>query len=123
MLRLVKIFLKAQFGCAPGIVRTRVGFAGGTKESPTYRSLGDHTETVELEWDPELTTYASLLDIFWNNHDPTSVCSRQYMSAIFYHSEEQRNEAERSMKVAQENNRKNITTLILPAKEFYNAEQ
>ena len=115
--------LKAQFGCAPGIVRTRVGFAGGTKESPTYRSLGDHTETVELEWDPAVTSYAQLLDIFWNNHDPTSSCSRQYMSAIFYHSEEQKSEAEKSMRVAQENNRRNITTLILPAKEFYNAEQ
>ena len=65
----------------------------------------------------------TLLDIFWNNHDPTTSCSRQYMSAIFYHSEEQRSEAEKSMKVAQENNRRNITTLILPAKEFYNAEQ
>ena len=116
-------FLQAQFGCAPGIVRTRVGFAGGTKESPTYRSLGDHTETVELEWDPAVTSYKKLLDIFWNNHDPTTSCSRQYMSAIFYHSEEQRGEAEKSMKVAQENNRRNITTLILPAKEFYNAEQ
>ena len=116
-------FLQAQFGCAPGIVRTRVGFAGGTKESPTYRSLGDHTETVELEGDPAVTSYKNLLDIFWNNHDPTTSCSRQYMSAIFYHSEEQRSEAEKSMKVAQENNRKNITTLIFPAKEFYNAEQ
>jgi len=99
-----------------------VGFAGGTKESPTYRSLGEHTETVELDWDPAVTSYKNLLDIFWNNHDPTTSCSRQYMSAIFYHSEEQRSEAEKSMKVAQENNRRNITTLILPAKEFYNAE-
>ena len=48
---------QAQFGCAPGIYRTRVGFAGGTKEAPTYRSLGDHTETVELEFDPEVTSY------------------------------------------------------------------
>ena len=49
--------LQAQFGCAPGVVRTRVGFAGGTKENPTYRSLGDHTETVLIEYDPELTSY------------------------------------------------------------------
>ena len=70
-----------------------------------------------------MTCFSDLLDIFWNNHDPTTSCSRQYMSAIFYHSEEQRLEAERSMKVAQESNRRNITTLILPAKEFYNAEK
>ena len=49
--------LKAQFGCAPGILRTRVGFAGGTKENPTYRSLGDHTETVLLEFDADETNY------------------------------------------------------------------
>jgi len=103
-------------------VRTRVGFAGGTKENPTYRSLGDHTETVLLEYDPDQTSYSNLLEIFWNNHDPTTMCSRQYMSVIFYHNQQQQKMAEESMKEAQKNFRSNITTLILPAAEFYNAE-
>jgi len=100
-----------------------VGFAGGTKEAPTYRSLGDHTETVELEFDPEVTSYSDLLDMFWSNHDPTTLCSRQYMSAIFYHSDQQLALAQESLKEAQLSNRSPITTLILPAKEFYNAEK
>ena len=47
-------FPEAQFGAAKGVLRTRVGYAGGTKPSPTYYSLGDHTETVELDYDPEV---------------------------------------------------------------------
>ena len=56
-----KYFPQAQYGCAPGVVRTRVGFTGGTKVAPTYRSLGDHTETVELEYDVDRTSYRLLL--------------------------------------------------------------
>ena len=47
-------FPEAQFGATKGVLRTRVGYAGGTKPSPTYYSLGDHTETVELDYDPEV---------------------------------------------------------------------
>lgn len=104
------------------MVRTRVGFTGGTKIQPTYRSLGDHTETVELEYDTEKTSYSDLLDIFWNNHDPTIMCSRQYMSVIFYHDEQQKKLAEESLKSAQSENKSSITTQILPAETFYNAE-
>jgi len=99
-----------------------VGFTGGTKLNPTYRSLGDHTETVELEYDTERTSYSDLLDIFWNNHDPTIMCSRQYMSVIFYHDDQQKKLAEDSLKSAQAENRSNITTQLLPAETFYNAE-
>jgi len=116
-------FPEAQFGCASGILRTRVGFAGGSKENPTYRSLGDHTETVLLEYDADQTSYSDLLDIFWANHDPTVMCSRQYMSAIFYHSDQQKALAEKSMAESQNKFRKQITTLILPAEEFYDAEK
>jgi len=112
---------KASFGMS-GILRTRVGFAGGSKENPTYRSLGDHTETVLLEYDADVTSYSDLLDIFWANHDPTTMCSRQYMSAIFYHSDQQKAQAEKSMEDSQNKFRKQITTIILPAGEFYDAE-
>jgi len=90
--------------------------------APTYRSLGDHTETVELEYDVDRTSYSDLLDIFWNNHDPTIMCSRQYMSVIFYHDDQQKKLAEDSLKSAQSENKSNITTQILPAETFYNAE-
>merc|ERR1712026_93144 len=83
-------FPEAQFGSTKGIIRTRVGYAGGSKVNPSYYSLGDHTETVDLDYDPNVTDYAELLNIFWNNHDPCTKQKRQYMSAIFYHDEEQK---------------------------------
>lgn len=115
-------FPEAQFGCAPGVIRTRVGFSGGTKINPTYRSLGDHTETTEVVYDPTKNSYSNLLKMFWKNHDATSKCTRQYMSAVFYHNEEQKRLAEESLKVAQENSSKKIQTQILKATTFYVAE-
>jgi len=113
-------FPEAQFGCVRGVIRTRVGFSGGSTPCPTYRTIGDHTETVDIEYDPSKISYSELLDIFWQNHDPTSSCSRQYMSAIFYHGEEQHDLANKTLQ--QESKTKNIATVIAPAKEFYNAE-
>jgi peptide-methionine (S)-S-oxide reductase len=79
------------------VVRTRVGYAGGTKQSPTYRNLGDHAETIQVDYDPEKITYPELLDAFWTGHDPTyRNWSRQYASIIFVHNDEQRRLAEES---------------------------
>ena len=62
--------------------------------SPTYHKIGDHTETVQLDYDPNLISYDELLDIFWNSHDPTrSSRPGQYMKAVFYHNEQQRLQA------------------------------
>jgi peptide-methionine (S)-S-oxide reductase len=106
-----------------GVLRTRVGYTGGTKENPTYHHLGDHTETVEMDFDRRIISYEDLLKVFWQNHDPHSrPWSRQYMSAIFYHNEEQKKlamaslERERSMKAS------GVFTEILPASRFYSAE-
>ena len=67
------------------MVRTRVGYTGGTDDSPTYERLGDHTESVEIEYDPSRLSYQELLDIFWASHTPTlEPYARQYMPAIFY---------------------------------------
>ena len=101
----------------------RVGYAGGSKKNPSYYSLGDHTETVEVDYDPNETNYEEMLSMFWNNHNPTVKCKRQYMSAIFYHDEEQKNLAEKTMKEVKPDFKAPITTLILPAKEFYDAEE
>ncbi|XP_046361260.2 peptide methionine sulfoxide reductase-like [Haliotis rufescens] len=84
--------------------------------------MGDHTETVEVVFDPELTSFRALLGMFWKNHDPTSSHSRQYMSAIFYHDEEQRKMAELTMKEQQSSRARPIATVITKAKTFYNAE-
>ena len=74
-----------------GVVRTRVGYSGGQRKDPTYRSIGDHSETIQIDYDPARTSYKKLLFIFWQSHDPTHhAWSRQYMSAIFYQNEEQR---------------------------------
>ena len=106
-----------------GVVRTRVGYAGGTKKSPAYHSLGDHTETIQIDFDPEKITYEKLLNIFWASHDPTSrPWSRQYKAVIFHHDEEQRNLAVATKDRLEEKLGARIHTEILPYPEFYQAE-
>jgi len=83
--------------------------------------MGDHTETVDIDFDPEVTNYGDLLKMFWKNHDPTAKCTRQYMSAIFYHDEEQKAMAESTMEEAKKSGKK-IQTLILPVGKFTDAE-
>jgi len=115
-------FPEAQYGCAPGVVRSKVGYTGGTTKFPTYRNLGDHTETVQIEFDPSKTSFEELLVMFWKNHDPTAVNKPQYMSAIFCHDDEQLETAKKSMELAKKSFRKPITTKILRAETFYDAE-
>jgi peptide-methionine (S)-S-oxide reductase len=104
------------------VIRTRVGYAGGTKENPTYRDLGDHSETIQIEYDPTQISYEELLDVFWNTHTPTSrPWSRQYASIVFYHDEAQRELALKT-KEQQEAKRGTIFTQIVPAGTFYPAE-
>ena len=84
---------------------------------------GDHTETVEIIFDPKVTSYTKMLELFWENHDPTRCASRQYMSAIFYHDETQRRLAEESKERRQAQLAKTIVTKIAEAETFYNAEE
>jgi hypothetical protein len=75
----------ARFGHLSGVIRTRVGFSGGTTPSPTYRNIGNHTETLEIDFDPTIISYEEILDIFWKNHNPLRVNDykgRQYMSLL-----------------------------------------
>ena len=72
------------------MIRTRVGYAGGRTEHPTYRRIGDHTETVQVDYDPTRVTYAQLLEVFWASHNPRSQSWRtQYRNVIFYQDEAQ----------------------------------
>ncbi len=106
------------------MIRTRVGYSGGEKINPTYYDIGEHSETVQIDYDPTRITYQELLDVFWDSHHPTIQSrSRQYWSIIFYHDEEQQRLAEESKK--REEARlpdETIYTHILPASEFYLAE-
>ncbi len=105
------------------MVSTVVGYAGGTKDNPTYTSLGDHTETIRIEYDPSVISYRDLLDVFWYGHRPTSrPLSHQYMSIIFYHDEEQRRLAEASRDKLKAETGLEIFTQTIPAAGFYPAE-
>lgn len=84
---------------------------------------GDHTETIELTFDPRVTTYSRMLELFWENHDPTRCASRQYMSAVFYHDETQRKLAEAGLAERQKQLSKKIVTKIAKAETFYDAEK
>lgn len=113
----------ARFGQLSGVVRTRVGYAGGTTSNPTYHSIGDHSEAIEITYDPSIITYNDLLQLFWASHSPTSKpYSRQYMSLILYVNEEQQRLAEDSRNAQQRGIDDAIYTEIVPLEQFYQAE-
>ncbi len=123
------------FRQTPGVTDTAVGYEGGTLENPTYRDVctgrTGHAEVVQVTFDPALVSYDTLLDIFWANHDPTTLNRQgpdhgtQYRSAIFYHSPEQQTTAEASKEKwsASGRFRRPIVTEVVPAQSFYLAEE
>ncbi len=126
--------VEAAFRQVPGVQATAVGYEGGTLESPTYRDVctdtTGHAEVVEVEFDPAQVTYETLLNVFWENHNPTTLNSQgpdhgtQYRSAIFTHSPEQQAVAEASKAAWDKSGRfkRPIVTEIVPAQTFYVAE-
>jgi methionine-S-sulfoxide reductase len=105
------------------VIRTRSGYSGGTTENPTYEHIGDHSETVQIDYDPTRISYEELLEIFWNSHNPAAEpWSKQYRSAIFYHNEEQKRLALESKAREEARIEQPIHTAIIPASEFYLAE-
>ncbi|MGA9173405.1 MAG: peptide-methionine (S)-S-oxide reductase MsrA [Thermoactinomyces sp.] len=123
------------FRKVPGVTKTEVGYMGGTLENPTYEDVctdrTGHAEVVQIEYDPEQVSYSDLLDVFWNNHNPTTLnrqgpdVGTQYRSVIFYYTEEQRQLAEASKEKMDKSGRwKNpIVTEITPASTFWRAEE
>jgi len=121
------------FRQTPGIIDTTVGYSGGTTKNPTYREVCSkrtgHAEVVQLTFDPDVIGYSQLLDIFWNNHNPTTPDRQgpdigpQYRSVIFYHSETQKKEAEASMTRKQAQLTRPIVTQLVPVCPFYRAEE
>jgi peptide-methionine (S)-S-oxide reductase len=117
-----------------GVLSTSVGYAGGTQENPTYQDVctdkTGHAEVLELEFDPSQVSYDQLLEVFWSNHNPTTLnrqgpdVGTQYRSVIFYHSPEQKLAAAASKEKVEKSGRFNraIVTQIEPASKFWRAE-
>jgi methionine-S-sulfoxide reductase len=105
------------------VIRTRVGYAGGLKDHPDYGNIGDHTETVQVDYDPKRITYNDLLDIFWESHTPTARSRpRQYMHAVFYHDERQRQQAMDSKAAVADRIGRGVSTEVVPLRTFTMAE-
>jgi peptide-methionine (S)-S-oxide reductase len=106
------------------VIRTRVGYAGGTYPGPTYYNLGDHSETIQIDYDPTRISYQGLLDVFWDSHNPDiRPWSRQYAYIIFYHNEEQKQAAEASRDHEAARLGVPIYTEIVPYSKFTLAEE
>lgn len=105
------------------MIRTRVGYTGGTLKNPSYYRLGDHTETFQVDYDPAKTSYEKLLEVYWTvpNHCATPN-SRQYMSAIFYANDAQKKLALESREKAIAKSKPRLPIFVLPLREFYFAE-
>ena len=126
--------IQVLFHQTPGVTNTSVGYSGGTLANPTYRQVckGDtgHAEVVLVEYDPAKITYQQLLDIFWDCHNPTTLnrqgvdIGSQYRSAIFYTSEEQQQQAEKSKEKLEASGKykRPIVTQIVKEAPFYMAE-
>ncbi len=105
------------------MIRTRVGYAGGKEPNPTYREIGDHSETLQVDFDPRQISYEALLEKFWEGYDPTEQSwSRQYMAAVLYHDDAQRRAAEASRARLEAKLGRKIATAILPLGAFTLAE-
>jgi peptide-methionine (S)-S-oxide reductase len=116
---------EARFGSLPGVLRTRVGFSGGTTQSPTYRQMGDHTETVQIDFDPAIISFEEVLKHFWRNHYPNrdEYKGRQYISLLRCHSDAQAEAAQRVKKEMEAELGEDIETEIAPYTQFTLAEE
>ena len=124
--------MQSEFSDTAGIVSVTSGYSGGTLKNPSYEQFSSgttgHAESIEVVYDPEKITYEKLLKIYWGNIDPTDQGGQfadrgsQYRTAIFYITDEQRQQAEASKKAVAEKLKKIIYTEITKAGEFYPAE-
>ncbi len=127
--------VEADFRNIEGVVDTAVGYSGGTYPNPTYKDVctgkTGHAESVMVEFEPSRISYEQLLDAFWTLHDPTTLNRQgpdfgtQYRSVIFFHSPEQERLAKKSKEQLEASGRlgRPIVTEIVPASEFYRAEE
>ena len=124
--------VEAAFMEIKGVVSTKVGYTGGKTKNPSYEDVctdqTGHAEAVEVTFDPKKVSYDELLEVFWNTHDPRQLnrqgpdVGTQYRTAIFYHNESQKKAAEKSKEKLFKKLNSFIATDIVPASEFYAAE-
>lgn len=117
-----------------GVLKTTVGYTGGDLDNPTYDKVcsdkTNHAEAVQIEFNSKIVSYEKLLEIFWNNHDPTTVnrqgpdIGSQYRSVIFYHSPAQKTAGENSKNQLDQSGKyqNTVVTQITAAKKFFPAE-
>jgi methionine-S-sulfoxide reductase len=125
--------VQKSFAKLEGVLSTQVGYTGGTVPSPTYEMVCSHqtghAEAIQIEFNPKVVSYESLLEVFWDIHDPTSKnrqgpdIGTQYRSVIFYQNEAQKMIAERSKRDKEAQLGKPIVTEICPSTVFYKAEE
>ena len=127
--------VEAAFRQIKGVVSTQVGYMGGKMKNPTYEDVctdeTGHAEVVEITYDPKRVSYEKLLEVFWQNHDPTQVnrqgpdVGTQYRTMIFYHNEGQKKVAIATKEKLEKSRKYNkpIMTKIVPASTFYKAEE
>ena len=121
------------FKATEGVYLTSVGYMGGDTDKPTYNEVctgtTNHVEVVDLYFDSEKVSYSTLLNLFWANHNPTTLnrqgfdSGTQYRSIIFYHNQQQMIEVEKSIKEQQENWENEIVTQVMDSSTFYRAEE
>lgn len=112
-----------RFGAMDGVVRTRVGYSGGTTPNPTYHNIGDHIETIQIDYDPNKITYEQILEVFWNGHKPSrTVWKRQYASALFFHNEHQQKFARETKDSMSSQLGEKVKTELIAFSKFYMAE-
>src|SRR3954452_22578104 len=126
--------IQPAFDKAPGVIKTVVGYCGGTEPNPTYELVGSektkYRESIEITYDPSKISFEQLLDIYWKQIDPTQADGQftdigpSYRAAIFYGNADEKQIAEASKEKLKRSGKfkKNIVTEILPAMKFWPAE-
>lgn len=126
--------VEEEFRKIPGVLATAVGYSGGKLDHPTYKDVctdtTGHAEVVEVDYDPARVSYDTLLEVFWNGHNPTQLnrqgpdVGTQYRSAIFFHTPEQETAARASKQQLEKSGRfpRPVVTEISPAQTFWKAE-
>jgi peptide-methionine (S)-S-oxide reductase len=113
-----------QFPGQNGVLRTAVGYAGGVQADPTYRSIKDHTEVIEIEYDPTQITYDKLLTLFAEFHDPTQrIGSRQYISLLLFGDSAEEAAIKSWRETYEKTSKRPIATVVQKFDKFYEAER
>lgn len=118
------------FRIRPGVVDTEVGYQGGLNDNPTYRNHPGHAESIEITYDPSVTSFKEILDFFFRIHNPTTIDQQgndrgsSYRSAIFFQNEEEKAIAEEMIKIVNDSNKwkDKIVTTLEPFTQFWIAE-